>query len=153
MTRTTLALGLIALTLALPMPADRAAAGTVSGLISPSNCASPFVADAMADPNSFVPSGEKVCKALCKRAASQCKQYAKGSLSCSLGAAKLERRYGLENCKLISASPADLKSCVAGVNAGYASFKAGNAQLAPQIMGDCAQWGDDCQTACAGTPL
>jgi hypothetical protein len=111
MRRAALSLGLISLTLVLAAHAQRATAGTVSGLISPENCASPFVADAMADPNSFVPSGDKVCKALCKRAASQCKQYVKGSLSCSLGTAKLERRYGLENCKLISASPADLKTC------------------------------------------
>jgi hypothetical protein len=39
------------------------------------------------------------------------------------------------------------------VNANYLGFKADNAELAPQVLGDCAVWGDDCQTACAGKPL
>jgi hypothetical protein len=149
MKRTTLSPGLIALILSFATPAGRSAAGTLSSLISPDNCPSPLVAGSMASPDTFSAAEDKVCKALCKRAAGECKQYVKGSLSCSLGAAKLQRRYGLENCKLISISPEDLKTCVAGVDDAYKSFQAGNAALAPQVLGDCAGWGDDCETACA----
>ena len=74
-TQTTLSLVLIAMFLALGVPANRAAAGTVSRLISTSNCASSFVSHSIANPNSFVPSREIVFNALCKRAASQFKQY------------------------------------------------------------------------------
>ena len=152
MKRAALSLGLIALTLVFAPPAG-VNAGTLSSLISPDNCPSPFIAGAMTAPDVFTSADPKACKALCGRAAAQCKQYAKGSLSCSAGAAKLERRYGLENCKLISTGSADLKLCVGGVNDAYKGFKAGNAALAPQVLGDCDGWGADCRGACDGAAL
>ena len=153
MSRTTLSLGLISLILAVLAPTERAAAGTLPSLISPSNCASPFIAGAMQPPNTFAAAEDKACKALCKRAAAQCKQYAKGALACSLGTAKLDRRYALQNCKLISATPTALKECLAGANDAYKGFKLDNAAQAPQVLGECADWGDDCRTACEGAPL
>jgi hypothetical protein len=153
MSRTILSLTLISLILGVWVPPEPAAAGTIQSLISPGDCASPFVAGAMQPPNTFTAAEDKACKALCKRAAAQCKQYAKGALACALGAAKLERRYALQNCKLISATPAALKECFASANDAYKGIKLDNAALAPQVLADCAGWGDDCQTACAGKPL
>jgi hypothetical protein len=153
MKRAALALGLVSLIPVFAAPAGPVSAATLSSLISPDNCPSPFIAGAMTAPDVFTSAEPKACKALCGRAAAQCKQYAKGSLSCSLGAAKLERRYGLENCKLVATGSTELKACVGGVNDDYKAFKAGNAELAPQVQADCDAWGDDCRAACEAVPL
>jgi len=133
--------------------AGAARAGTLSSLTSASSCANPLVASAMAPVDYFVDAGPKVCKSLCKSAAAQCKGYVKGSASCALASYKSENRYRLENCVLVSATPADLKACRDAVNADYKSLKTEVHDFAPGQLEACGQWGRDCAAACSGAPL
>jgi len=130
-----------------------ARAGTLSGLTSPESCAFPSVASAMAPVDVFVAAGPKVCASLCKRAAAQCKGYVRGYQRCALASYKNGNHYALENCALISASPAALHDCRDAVNASTKAQKGALAELVPGELDACAQWGKDCATTCAGAAL
>jgi len=141
---------LVALIASLPVLAR---AGTLSGLTTADSCAYPFVSSAMAPVDYFFDAGPKVCKSLCQRAASQCKGYVKGYASCAGASYKNGNHYALENCALVSASPAALHDCRDAVNASYKAQKGDLAELASGQVDACAQWGKDCVAACVGAPL
>ena len=149
MKRTTASLGVIAVIASLALAVENARAGLLSNLTSAGDCAFPFVSSQMAPVDYFTAAGPKVCKSLCKHAASQCKGYVKGYAGCALASYKNENRYGLQNCGLISTSPAELKDCRVTVGANYKAEKTGLANFIPGQLDACAQWGDDCAAACA----
>jgi hypothetical protein len=154
MTRHAVALALLVAVACLAPLGERAAAGVFSTPFTASNCAEPDVADAsMADPDAFIEVDEGRCKALCKRAVSECKQFAKGAVSCIVGVAKSGLRYSIENCGVISKTPETLKACKASAATTYRSTRETALDDLPGALASCKAWGEACQTACMGKPL
>ncbi|HTO68600.1 MAG TPA: hypothetical protein VMR31_01960 [Myxococcota bacterium] len=131
---------------------SRAYAGATSTPINTGVCASLDPTENMNDPNTTGfnnASSVKACIKLCDAAAAQCHAFAKRALGCFTAWVNQAAAFERANCAIISSTPADLKSCDAGIAEEKVGFMSKVKAGYTSGLTDCDSWKSVCESTCA----
>jgi len=123
-----------------------ARAGLVSTIHPPFDgnvCQQPDdVIDSLDDPN-FIYAPHPDCRALCKKAVSDCKQYVRDAFSCNNALLSDAIPYAKKNCDVESKVPAICKKSIdVSIERDFLRSQRDSA------LADCDDWGTTCEATC-----
>jgi len=112
-------------------------------------CISPgAISGYLDDPNGFYHAAPS-CKAMCKKAEGDCKQYVRLSFSCQTSWLADEISYEKKNCEAIyGAGTSDARTCKSGLDADAKADRLDFMAGRDQALTTCEDWDSTCESTC-----